>query len=130
MKDRLFRKGKAKKKKRTRGDADLDGLLEVDLERVAGAVGEELFVVAGQDAAEAFQFDADAVVGGAVGRAVQAEADDEDALVDAELDRVAPAAVAPLSRKHIWLIVLVISCCLFFFRGGGTFRSCFLQFSL
>ena len=74
----------------------LNGLFEVDVERVAGSVGKEFGVVFGQDAAQSFELDADAVIGGAIGRPVQAETDDEDALVDAELDAVAAAAVAPL----------------------------------
>ena len=74
----------------------LNRLLKVDVERVARSVREEFGVVLGQHTSEPFQFDADAVVGRAVGRAVEAEADDEDALVHAELDAVAPAPVAPL----------------------------------
>ena len=69
---------------------------EVDVERVAAAVGEEVGRVFGQYPSQPLQLHAHAVVGGAVGRAVQAEADDEDPLVDAELDAVAAAAVAPL----------------------------------
>ena len=42
------------------------------------------------------QIDLGGVVGAAVGGAVEAEADDEDAAVGAELDGVAAAAVAPL----------------------------------
>ena len=48
----------------------LDRVLEVHVERVWGAVGEELGVVLGQDSPQAFQFDLDGVVGRAVRRAV------------------------------------------------------------
>ena len=68
----------------------------MDVKGVAGTVGKEFRVIFGQNAAETFQFDADAVVGRAVGRSVQSETDDEDALVDAKLDAVASAPVTPL----------------------------------
>ena len=44
----------------------------------------------------ALELDPGRVVRAAVGRSVEAEADDEDAAVGAELDGVAAAAVAPL----------------------------------
>ena len=44
----------------------------------------------------ALELDPGRVVGASVGRSVEAEADDEDAAVGAELDGVAAAAVAPL----------------------------------
>ena len=79
----------------------------MDVESIAGTVGEEFGVVFGQHSAEPFQFDADAVVGRAIGRAVESESDDEDALVDAKLDGIAPAAVAPLIGSIGWRLETV-----------------------
>lgn len=74
----------------------LNWLLKVNVESVAGTVREEFSVVLGQHAPESFQLDADAIVGRTVGRAVEAEPNNEDALVHAELDRIASATVTPL----------------------------------
>ena len=78
---------------------DLNRILEVHVERITGAVRKELGVVLGEHAAQPLQLDTHVVVGGTGRATVEAEADDEDALVDAELDRVAAASVAPLIRS-------------------------------
>ena len=74
----------------------LERRVEQDGERVARPVG----VVAGGDARRhvgvALHLDGGAVVGGAVARAIEPQAGEEDAPVDGELDAVAAAAVAPL----------------------------------
>ena len=74
----------------------LDRVVEEDVECVAGAVRDELLGVVCHHLAAVLQLDAHRVVRRAVAGAVHAEAHDEDAPVHAELDAVAPPAVAPL----------------------------------
>ena len=74
----------------------LDRVVEEDVECVAGAVRHELLGVVCHHLAAVLQLDAHRVVRRAVAGAVHAEAHDEDAPVHAELDAVAPPAVAPL----------------------------------
>ena len=74
----------------------LDRVVEEDVECVAGAVRDELLGVVGHHLAAVLQLDAHGVVRRAVAGPVHAEAHDEDAAVHAELDAVAPPAVAPL----------------------------------
>ena len=75
---------------------DLDRVLEEDLEGVARAVREELRLILGKDPAQPLQLDFDVVVSRAVRGTIKTKADHEYSLVDAELDAVATAPVAPL----------------------------------
>jgi hypothetical protein len=75
---------------------DLDWVLEKHLEGVARAVREELRLVFCKDSAEPLQLDFDIVVSRAVRGTIKTEANHEYPLVDAELDAVTAAPVAPL----------------------------------
>ena len=98
----------------------MNGLFEVDVKGVARSVREEFGVVFGQYATESLQFDADAVIGGSVGRAVESEADDEYALIDAELNAVAASAIAPLIApigRRLESVTLLL------FQSSSQFRT-------
>lgn len=77
---------------------DLYRIFEVHVERVAGAVGEELGVVLREDVPEPLQLYLDVVVRGARRTPIKPETHHEYPLVDAELNRVATASVPPLIR--------------------------------
>lgn len=77
---------------------DLYRILEVNVKRVARAVGEELGVVLRENVPEPLQLYLNVVVRGTGRAPVQPEAHHEYPLVDAELNRVAAAPVPPLVR--------------------------------
>lgn len=77
---------------------DLDRVFEVHVEGVARAVGEELGVVLREHAARLLQLDLDRVIRCPGRTPVEPKADDEDAFIHAELDRVAATPVTPLIR--------------------------------
>lgn len=75
---------------------DLDWLFEMDVEGVARPVRKELGVILCKHTAQSLQLNADTVVSRAVRGAIKAESDNEDALINAELNRVTAATIAPL----------------------------------
>lgn len=75
---------------------DLDRVFEKHLKGVAGAVREELRLVLCENPAKPFQLDFDVIVSCAVRGTIETKADHEYSLVDAELDAVTAAPVAPL----------------------------------
>lgn len=75
---------------------NLDRVLEEDLEGVAGTVREELRLILGKDPAKPLQFDFDVVVSCTIRGTIETKANHEYPLVDAELDAVTAAPVAPL----------------------------------
>ena len=98
----------------------LNWLFEIDMESVARSVREEFGIIFGQYAPESFQFDANAVLGSAVGRAVESEADDKNALVNAELNAVTTAAISPLIAavgRRLESVALLL------FQSSSQFRT-------
>lgn len=75
---------------------NLDWVLEVYMEGVAGTIAEEFCVALCEDTAYSFEFNFYVVISSAVRGTVQTKSDDEYSTVDRELYAVAAAAVSPL----------------------------------
>ena len=74
----------------------LNGLLEINVESVAGAIRIKLGLIFRKYAPQSLQFNAHAIIRRTIRRAVQSKADDENSLVNAELNTIAATSIAPL----------------------------------